>query len=269
MARTVKAARSTGAPFLIGLRRRDDVEAPDAFPWTLRLFRELDELSFATPVTLVVGENGSGKSTLLEALAIGLQAVAAGRRDLDRDESLAPARLLADGFRFVRKLHAKTRMFFRAEDIFGFTRRFTDAVGNLEALPDYEGKGDDLHYANRGRGEFEAHYGGDLDARSHGESFLAILKKRLVPKGLYILDEPETPLSPSRVLALMAMIKDAVASGSQFVIATHSPILMAQPDAEIMLIEEGRIRTVAFEEVEHVRVTRAFLGNPQRYLDEL
>ena len=112
-------------------------------------------------------------------------------------------------------------------------------------------------------------YGEDPDARSHGETFLEVLKRRLQPPGLFFLDEPETPLSPTRQLALLSLLKSCAEAGGQFVIATHSPILMALPGAAILLIEGGAIRDVAWEEVEHVSLTRAFLTNPESFLRHL
>jgi predicted ATPase len=112
-------------------------------------------------------------------------------------------------------------------------------------------------------------YGADPDARSHGETFLALLQTRLVPNGLYFLDEPETPLSPTRVLALIALFADRVRHGCQFVIATHSPLLMALPDATILLAEDGRLRPIAWNDLDHVRVTRAFLNDPAAMLRRL
>jgi predicted ATPase len=112
-------------------------------------------------------------------------------------------------------------------------------------------------------------YGEDPHARSHGETFLALLGTRLAPDGLYFLDEPETPLSPSRVLSLLALLKDRVANGCQFIIATHSPILMAFPAADILVLEGSSIRRTAYDDVEHVRLTRDFLQQPQRVLRHL
>jgi predicted ATPase len=109
----------------------------------------------------------------------------------------------------------------------------------------------------------------DPHARSHGESFLHLLKTRLVPNGLYFLDEPETPLSPTRVLALLVLIHDSVNAGSQFVIATHSPILLAFPLAEILRLDHSNISVTSYEEVENVRTMRDFLNDPQRYLQKL
>lgn len=112
-------------------------------------------------------------------------------------------------------------------------------------------------------------YGADPDARSHGETFLHLLQQRLVPRGLYFLDEPEAPLSPTRVLALLAILRDRVAEGCQFVIATHSPILMALPKAEILLLERDTIAPIDYADVEHVRITRAFLDDPESFLRRL
>ncbi len=238
------------------------------------LIAGLDEVAFDAPVTFLVGENGSGKSTLLEGIAAGMTAVAAGRHQIAHDPTLVAARDFAAGFLFVRRRHARTRLFVRAEDVFGFTQRVTDDMAGLA--------GDAAELAGSVRGEYgrrlavgavsgqrgalAAAYGENPDGRSHGETFLAVLRRRLVPNGLYFLDEPETPLSPSRVLALMALLAERVSQGCQFVIATHSPILMALPGAAIMLAEEGQLRPVEWGELDHVRVTRAFMADPASVL---
>jgi predicted ATPase len=262
--------------YLSAIRRSGDGRR-DGFPWTLPLIRNLEELEFSAPVTFLVGENGCGKSTLLEGLATGMGAVAAGSRDLERDETLAAARAFAAGFRFVRR-HPRTRLFLRAEDVFGYTNRVAHSLAALRELE--EGFARDLPAGSYGRmlatgamaGQrraLAARYGADPDARSHGETFLNLLQQRLVPNGLYFLDEPETPLSPARVLGLLALLKDRMANGCQFVIATHSPILMALPGAEILLLEDGRIARPAYDELEHVRLTRDFLNAPERFLRHL
>ncbi|MBI1774786.1 MAG: AAA family ATPase [Proteobacteria bacterium] len=255
--------------FLAAIQRRDDVAPSGAFPWSVPLIRDLQAIEFSTPVTFLVGENGSGKSTVLEGIAAGMSAAAAGSRDLQRDETLVAAREFAKGFRFVRQRHAKTRMFMRAEDAFGFVRRFADEVRVQERMPDSPDKQSEILWAKVNQAAFEVRYGGDLDAQSHGETFLKILAERLAPEGLYFLDEPETPLSPQRLLALMGLIKDRVERGCQFVIATHSPILMGQPDATILSFHDGRIEPVAYDDIEHVRITRAFLNDRERFLRRL
>src|ERR1700734_63349 len=121
--------------FLSALRRRPDAATdPGRFPWNLPLVRDLESLEFTTPVTFLVGENGSGKSTLLEGIAAGMDAVAAGARDLKRDPTLQAARDLAAGFVFVRRRHARTRLFLRAEDVFGYTGRLTADMAELSEI---------------------------------------------------------------------------------------------------------------------------------------
>jgi predicted ATPase len=240
----------------------------------------LRKLEFTAPVTFFVGENGSGKSTLLEALAVAAEAIALGAADLETDPTLAAARTLAANLTLsLGTPRPVTRLFVRAEDVFGFVKRVSEEMHGLRELESgylAEGpppRGSGLERAAGSvagqRGALARRYGADPDARSHGETFLAFLQQRVVRRGLYFFDEPETPLSPTRVLALIAMLRDAVAEGSQFVIATHSPILMATPGADIRLFDGETIRTVAYDEVEHVRVTRDFLNAPERYLRHL
>jgi predicted ATPase len=112
-------------------------------------------------------------------------------------------------------------------------------------------------------------YGEDPDARSHGETFLNLLEQRLVVEGLYFLDEPEAPLSPLRQLSLISLLKQVVADGSQLVICTHSPILMAFPGAEILLFDGDQLTPTPYDELDHVRLTRAFLNDPESYLRRL
>ena len=260
--------------YLSALRRRPDAAIDrERFPWTLPVVRALEELAFTTPVTFLVWENGSGKSTLLEGIAAGMDAVAAGARDLRRDPTLQAARDFAAGFVFVRHRHARTRLFLRAEDVFGYTGRLTSDISELSdierdlaQLPEGSGRDRATAMARGERAALTRRYGDDPDARSHGETFLALLQTRLVPNGWYFLDEPETPLSPVRVLALIALLADRVRQGCQFVIATHSPILMALPNATILLAEDGQLRATEWNELEHVRVTRAFLADPAAYL---
>jgi predicted ATPase len=117
--------------------------------------------------------------------------------------------------------------------------------------------------------ELRKSYGDGLDANSHGEGFFKLFRSRFVGEGLYLLDEPEAPLSPSRQLSLIAMIHQMIAQGGQFIIATHSPILMAYPGATLLSFDDGRIQSVAYDTLEHVTVTRNFLNNPDAYLRHL
>ena len=117
--------------------------------------------------------------------------------------------------------------------------------------------------------DIQRRYGDGLDARSHGESFLALFQSRFVPGGLYLLDEPEAPLSPLRQLALISALKEMIVQDAQFIIATHSPILMAFPDADLLSFEGGKIRPVKYEQLEHVRLTRDFLQDPGAFIERL
>ena len=263
--------------FLSALRRRTDAAVDaNSFPWSLPLVRDLETLEFATPITFLVGDNGSGKSTLLEGMAAGMDAVAAGAHDLQRDPTLNAAREFARGFVFVRRKHARTRLFLRAEDVFGYTNRLTTDIAELAAmeedfaaLPEGPGRDRAMGMARGERAALTRRYGENPDGRSHGETFLALLQTRLVPNGLYFLDEPETPLSPSRVLALIVLLDGCVKQGCQFIVATHSPLLMAMPDATILLAEDGRLRPVQWDDLEHVRVTRAFMKDPAAIMRRL
>ncbi len=272
-----KAAPASGI-FLTGIRRAGVLREPDRFPFTIPFFRALARLDLRARVTFLVGENGCGKSTLLEGMAAGVGAVAAGGRDLERDPTLTGARAIARAFRCQRARHPRTTLFLRAEDVFGFTlrvRRDIEGLGEVEdELRDAlrEGSWGQRLATGAAAGQRAAlirRYGAEPDARSHGETFLHLLQQRLQPRGLYFLDEPETPLSPTRVLALLAILRDRAAQDCQFVIATHSPILMALPGAEILLLEGETIAPIEYREVEHVRITRAFLDDPESFLRRL
>jgi predicted ATPase len=261
--------------YLSGIRRHHRAQDAAGFPWTVPAIASLESLDFMTPVTFFVGENGSGKSTVLEGIAAGARAIAVGSADLDRDDSLRAARTFAAGFRFERRRQPQTKLFFRAEDVFGFTRRMLHTMQDLAGLEEEfrrtfpEGSYGQQLAMEAARGQrhaLEGRYGANPDARSHGEVFLGLLGSRLVPGGLYLLDEPEAPLSPRGVLQLIALLKDRVASDCQLIIATHSPMLMAFPDATIYVFAGNAVTATPYAEVEHVQLTRSFLENPQRFL---
>jgi predicted ATPase len=266
-----------GSVYLSAIRRRPG-SAGGGFPWTVPVVASLEAVEFRQPVTFFVGENGSGKSTILEGIAAGLNAIAVGSADVKRDESLRAARELASRLRFERVRHPRTTVFFRAEDVFGFTRRMLQAMHELHDIEQEfrrelpEGSyGQQLatSSARAQRRAIEDRYGRDPDARSHGEVFLSLLASRLTPGGLHLLDEPEAPLSPRGVLQLLALLRDRVARQCQFIIATHSPMLLALPEAEILVFEGGTIRSTPYDEVEHVQLTKSFLESPHRFLRHL
>lgn len=254
---------------------------PDAraFPFSLPLLQTLKELRFETPVTLLVGENGSGKSTFLEGLACAAEMIVVGSESTKRDPSLAHARELAKYFKLSWTKRIRRGFFLRAEDFFGYAKRLNQMRAEMEADlqeidEEYKGRSDyarDLaRMSTAGElGSLRRRYGEGLDARSHGESFLALFQSRFVPDGLYLLDEPEAPLSPIRQLALISAVKDMVAQNGQFIIATHSPILMAYPQAAILDFDGGEIRPARYDDLEHVRLMRDFLQDPEAFLRNL
>ena len=261
--------------FVTAFRRRRGAKTDDAFPWTVPALRALRELRFDAPVTFLMGENGCGKSTLLEALAVATDAAAAGAEGVDVDATLAGARRLAAAFEPEERGRPRVRAFFRAEDAFGFTKRIEREIheieGQADAMLDDENASEyrrrlGANIVRSASSVYVRKYGADPHARSHGETFLGILRGQLVPNSLFLLDEPETPLSPTRVLTLLTILLDAAKRGSQFVIATHSPILAAFPGASIRVFDGDRIVETPYEELEHVRITRDFLNAPGRYL---
>jgi predicted ATPase len=254
-------------------------DEPAAFPFSVPAVRALTALRLETPVTFFVGENGSGKSTLLEGIAAAVGLPVVGSESVRDDATLAAQRALGAKLRLVWTRRTHRGFFLRAEDFFGFTKYLAQLRAGLhDRLREI-----DVEYANRSawaRGlatgpvtaslaELQERYGVDLDANSHGESFLRLFQSRFVPGGLYLLDEPEAPLSPQSQLGLMAMLKAMVADDAQFIIATHSPILLAFPGSAIYTFDERPPRVVPYEELEHVRLTRDFLNAPEAFLRHL
>jgi predicted ATPase len=252
---------------------------PEQFPYTVPVIASLEELKFRSPVTFLVGENGSGKSTLLEAIACAAGSITVGSEGVERDRTLNALRELGKDLKMVWSKRTRKGFFMRSEDFFGFARRMDKVREEMERSleeVDEEYK-DRSEYArslartsyNRELYEMEQRYGEGVDARSHGESYLNLFQSRFVPGGLYLLDEPEAPLSPKRQLSFLVLLKEMVEREGQFIIATHSPILMGFPGAEILNCDSGRLKPVAYEELEHVYITRGFLEHPTLYLREL
>jgi predicted ATPase len=248
----------------------------DAFPFNLPVVRNLPDIELRSPVTFFVGENGSGKSTLLEAIAAAVGSIAVGGEDLQSDPTLAHARALAGHLRLVWSKRTRKGFFLRAEDVFNFVRRVNATARDLEEIADgFEGtmSGDGLERARGSvlaqRAALARRYGKDADTRSHGETFLNLFQERFVPGGLYLLDEPEAALSPLRQLSLLSLMKEMVARDGQFLVATHSPLLMAFPGATILSFDATPVSEVAYDDTEHVSLTRAFLNDPEAFLRRL
>ncbi|MDI6101357.1 AAA family ATPase [Actinoplanes sp. NEAU-A12] len=236
----IKAIRLDGVPH-------------DGYPFSLPAVRALaggGDLRLPTPVTLLAGDNGSGKSTLIEAIAVAAGFNPEGGSTSFNFATRASESSLGGHLTLVRPpgRRPRTGFFLRAESYY-------NVATEIERL------GDSLL----------ASYGGvSPHQRSHGESFLDLATHRFGPGGLYLLDEPEAALSVHGCLALLLRIADLVAAGSQFIIATHSPVLLASPGATILEITpDGPIQRVDFDQAQPVALTRAFLADPARFLDRL
>ena len=255
--------------------RKSAAPAPDEFPFSVPAIRSLARLDLSAPVTFFVGENGSGKSTLLEGIAAAAELPTLGSDEVALDRTLGVQRALAATLRLAWTKRTRRGFFLRAEDFFGYLRRLArqDARAVREEIEarlgrPLPGREDDIHSGAHADEVAAERHMQSYDARSHGESFLELFQQR-VREGLYLLDEPEAPLSPQRQLALLAVLADGVRDGAQFVIATHSPILLAFPGARIDSFDSAPVQEVAYEELEHVTLTRDFLAAPQRYLRHL
>ena len=258
------------------LRARGD---DSAFPFNVPSIRSLETLSFENPVTLFVGENGTGKSTLIEALAAAAGTITAGAAPIDRAADLKEIRKLSRQLKLTWNVRTEKGFFLRAEDFIGWIRAQkrtrTELHEELERVDrEYEDRSEYAKGLARmpAAGQLKAmqdRYGDGLEYRSHGQQFLEFFQTRFVPGGLYLLDEPEAPLSPMRQLAFLSLLKEMVAQEAQFIIATHSPILLACTEAEILSFDHQPVQPVAYDSLEHVRIMRDFLNNPEAYLRHL
>ncbi|WP_440880369.1 AAA family ATPase [Tenacibaculum sp. C7A-26P2] len=225
----------------------------ERYPFSIPAIRELDSLKLGKEVTFFVGENGSGKSTLLEALAVSLGFNAeGGSKNFNFNTRNSHSNL--NEYLRISKSHKRPKdgYFLRAESYFNVATN----IENLDKEP--------------GSPRIIDSYGSvSLHEQSHGESFLSLMIHRFGGKGIYLLDEPEAALSPTRQLALLRRMNDLTSDSSQFIIATHSPILLAYPKATIYEFNDKKISRVKYEDTEHYRITKAFLENPKKMLHEL
>lgn len=237
--------------------RRDQVPSYAGYPFALAAVRGLRSLKFPPGVTFLIGENGSGKSTLIEAIGIAWGFNPEGGSKGFRFESRASHSVLHQFLTLVRSpQRPRDGFFFRAESYFNLAtelERLDSNAGLIRPPPPLT----------------QAYGGRSLHEQSHGESFFALLMERFQGQGLYILDEPEAALSPMRQMAALVRIHQLVSERSQFIIATHSPILMAYPGATIYALGDKVIRRIAYSDTEHFAVTRAFMGDHRRMLREL
>jgi predicted ATPase len=227
---------------------QDRVEDAEAWPFALPAVRALREpLELDPGATFLVGENGTGKSTLMEALAVALGLNAEGGSNHMSFATRASHSDLHDALRIARTgKRPRSKYFLRAESFYNVASAVED---NIDAA--------------------KAHGDRSLHEQSHGESFLSLVLHRFGPQGLYLLDEPEAAMSPQGLLALLQRLHELVVEGSQLIIATHSPMLLAFPGATVLQLSDTGIERVPWDETEHVRLTRAFLEAPERFLRHL
>lgn len=263
---------------MIYLRDLHITRSGDSYPFTVGALKGLDSLRFTKSVTFFAGDNGSGKSTLLEAIARKVGMPALGQYDTREDFTLKSVEPLAYAMKIAWARKPYNSFFLRSEDFFGFIKRLSQMKSELmtdylDTQDEYEGRSEfakqqaAMPYLNS-LFELEHRYGVDPSAQSHGESYMSIFESRMNEGGLYLLDEPESALSPVRQMALLTRIH-ALSGSSQFLIATHSPILLALPDAEILGFDSEPARPVAWEELEQIDVLRRFMRNPEQMLSYL
>ncbi|RXZ01359.1 AAA family ATPase [Fictibacillus sp. S7] len=242
------------SPYFRSIRlNRDKVPGFNSFPFNLAAVKSLNELELHPEVTFIVGENGMGKSTLLEAIALSLGFNAEGG-SLNFNFSTYDSHSALDEYlTVVRGMERpKDGFFLRAES-------FYNVATNIEEL-DSEPEGFRL---------IDSYGGKSLHEQSHGESFFATFLNRFRGKGIYILDEPEAALSPLRQLSMVSRIHELVSDHSQFIIATHSPIIMAYPSAKIVELTGDGIQEVNLEETQHYQVMKQFFDDPDRMMHHL
>jgi predicted ATPase len=235
-------------PYLRQVSLKPDKPVPrDQYPFTIPAVRHLGELMFDPHVTFLVGENGTGKSTLIEAIAVALGMNPEGG---SRNFNFVTRPSHSDLWTYLRLVRSWSRprdmYFLRAESFF-------NVATEIENL-DREGGGPPIIDAYGGRG---------LHVQSHGESFAALMTNRFRGNGLYLLDEPEAALSPKRQMTMLRRMRELVLQDSQFIVATHSPILMAYPNARILVLDAEGYTETPYTSTEHYRLMKAFLDCPE------
>ncbi len=231
------------------IKLREHISSDESYVFSIPIIKNLKTLSINKKVTFFVGENGTGKSTLLEAIAVNLGFNPEGGTRNFNFSSVETHSILYKNLSVVRGVkRPKDGFFLRAES-------FYNVASEIDRL-DKAAPNPFIHI-----------YGGkSLHSQSHGESFMSLVLNRFGGNSLYVLDEPEAALSPTRQMTLLVRINELVKQNCQFIIATHSPILLAYPDADIFTLDENGIKLTQYEETEHYVVTRQFLNNPQKMI---
>lgn len=232
---------------------RDKISSFDEYPFNIGMLKDFTSFEFTSPVTFFIGDNGIGKSTLIEAIAVALGLNAEGGTQNFRFSTQDTVSCLSDYLLIAKQGRVKTKFFLRAESFYNFSSEVQRLAeeNNFHQLYDS--------------------YGGNLHECSHGESFLQLIQNRFTDHGLYILDEPEAALSPVSQMVLLTLIDGLVEQGSQFIIASHSPILISYRNGEIIDLNKG-FEKVEYKQTDLYNLYKAFLSDPEgmqhRLLDE-
>ncbi|QLY80686.1 AAA family ATPase [Clostridium intestinale] len=228
------------------IRLKKEIYKEDSYIKNLPVVSSLDSLALSSNVTFFVGENGSGKSTLLEAIAVNSGFNAEGGT---KNFNFSSMETHSDLYKYITVVKSVRRpkdgFFLRAESFYNVATE----IERLDAIDSYGGT--------------------SLHKMSHGESFITLMTNRFGGNGLYILDEPEAALSPLKQMSMLTVINELVKQNSQFIIATHSPILMAYPDADIFVIDENGIMKTPYKKTDNYVITRKFLENPEKMMHYL
>jgi len=253
-----------------------DTEKTNPFPFNVPAIKFAKGIELEGPITFFIGDNGTGKSTLIETLAFRLQLPHMNGKVYE-ERGFAAAIKLISHLELEYKIMRATGFFFRAEDFGDYLnsidRRDAELHAQLKELEDdvpeqiiqemKDNANDQLHHMRK-------NYGQELQSFSHGEAYMKIIQEKVKSRGIYILDEPEAALSPAKQLALIYFIQDHLQNNnSQFIIATHSPILMSMPQSKIYEITETGMKLTPLNETEHYSITKSFLDNPDAYLRHL
>ena len=236
------------------IRLKEEIHKTESYIKNLPVVKNLNTIEFSKKVTFFVGENGSGKSTLLEAIAVSMGFNPEGGT---RNFCFSSRETHSELYKYITVAkninRPKDGFFLRAESFYNVATEIDDldseCMGGIPVIESYGGT--------------------SLHNMSHGESFMALMTNRFSGNGLYILDEPEAALSPLRQMTMLTIINELVKKNSQFIIATHSPILMAYPNSDIFVVDDDGIVNTPYKKTDNYMITRKFLENPEKMMKYL
>ena len=248
------------------------------YPFNIEALRNTEELDFSNKITILVGENGSGKSTLLKAIAYYNNSINVSKEKIESNYYNS-IKQLSNKMKISYSVKTRKGFFFSGEEFITYINNLKEMKDSLEQdlsemTDEFKDKSEYVRNLALGPIKSQIHalnskYDGELRFKSHGEGFLTFFKNRMHQKGIYLLDEPETPLSATNQYQLLVLITDLVKEGSQVIIATHSPILMALKDAVIYNFSEDKIEKIKYDDIESVVFTKHFLNNKSNFIDRL